>query len=272
MLKSGLFTSRDLLSIFKLKNPVLLFAIKRMFALLSFGKINDIYFKYNSKSSYEFVEAVLNDLDIRLKVEGDGLSKVPANKTFIVVCNHPFGLLDGLALLKVLLPENKDTKVLVHPILKKVKPLSVHFISVNPFQAKESRSISAFRQGKQLQSGLTHNAPLVVFPAGRVSSFSFRKFRVADRKWSPAMMKWLARSNVKIIPCHIEGRNSILFHLMNRVHENLGFLCIGRELFLKKGKEIKLHFDDPLELSGSDAEGVQLQLSENLNRRRFHAK
>src|SRR5262245_48398816 len=66
-----------------------------------------------------FAGRALRVLDVRPTVTGD-LSAVPTQGPLIIVANHPFGVLDGLAITAVLDPIRPDLRVLASGMLARI--------------------------------------------------------------------------------------------------------------------------------------------------------
>src|SRR6201999_899623 len=115
-----------------------------------------------------------------VKVEFDprDLKNIPKTGGFIAIANHPYGGIEGLALLKLLLTVRPDAKLMANFMLKKIPNLSDYFIAVNPFENIEhSSSISGLKSTLEL---LSQGVPIGIFPAGEVSTFKIEQQQVTD--------------------------------------------------------------------------------------------
>jgi hypothetical protein len=65
--------------------------------------INHLYAKVSDKQGEEFVDGLFSQLKITTQFKQDQLNQIPKEGPLVVVCNHPFGALDGLMALKILL-------------------------------------------------------------------------------------------------------------------------------------------------------------------------
>ena len=86
--------------------------------ILGFRKLNYLYetsvvqTKINKK--IKFFEAVLKELDVRVEVQPNEVEKIPRTGPLVVVANHPFGGIDGLALGSLLTKTRPNFKLLVN--------------------------------------------------------------------------------------------------------------------------------------------------------------
>jgi putative hemolysin len=249
----SLYTVDDFSKFLGVKGPIAKGVAKLIFRICGLNKLNDIYGRHQDMCGMEFVNAILTELD--LSVELTGTPMPITDKPVVAVCNHPFGILDGLLILHIFENRFVQPKVLVHAILKGVKPLSNHLVFVNPvLQHKKFKH--RLRDGKRLRDSLNNGDSLIIFPAGRMSAFQFSSFRISDRKWNSSTLKWICTSGMDVVPIFIEGRNSLFFYLLNMISESLGFVWSARELFQKAGSRIKVVIGDPIRLSENDYESA----------------
>lgn len=96
-------------------------------------KVNRFYDQIDHLQDFEFIEQVFELLELPIEVDPEELKRLPTEGAFITVSNHPFGALDGMALLNVVSKERKDFKVMANFILQRIDQLSRFFLTVNPF-------------------------------------------------------------------------------------------------------------------------------------------
>jgi hypothetical protein len=100
--------------------------------------INKLYAQVSDKRGEEFVDGLFDQLKVTTQFKKEQLDLIPKEGPLVVVCNHPFGALDGLMALKILLQVRSDIKVMANFILSEVKPISDYFLSVNPFESSNN--------------------------------------------------------------------------------------------------------------------------------------
>ena len=101
--------------------------------MVGLKKRNTIYEKIYSKQGTEFAEKLLDYLNIETNVNQSELDNLPKSEPFIIVSNHPFGAIDGVALLNVISKRRPDIRILTNFMLSKIPNLSEYFLPVNPF-------------------------------------------------------------------------------------------------------------------------------------------
>lgn len=83
-------------------------------------------------------------LDCSVKLDGRPLEEVvPENGPTIVVANHPFGGIEGVALTRALLAVRPDTKVLTNQLLSLIPELQDTFLGVDVLGKKAAHRNTA---------------------------------------------------------------------------------------------------------------------------------
>jgi putative hemolysin len=189
----------------------------------------------------EYVEKIINDIGLQILVSDEDMEQIPKEGAFVTISNHPFGGIDGILLLHMLLKRRPDFKILATPILWKIYPLADYFIRFDSSRRRSEvkPSLSGMRQ-VVAHSGKGH--PLGFFPAGEVASYDPDTKMVSDKRWKTAYLKLLRSLEVPIVPIYIQGKNSNLFNLASSIHPILGS---AGEFFGKK-KEIRVRIGSPI--------------------------
>jgi len=210
---------------------------KLLMGALRLNKINEIYEKHKDKSSQEFVDALLLDLEIEIECPAGDLAKIPETGPLILTCNHPLGGIDGLAVLKTISQVRPDIKIMANFLLSTVKPLNEYFISVNPYENKSELKIS-YKGLKESINHLKGGGALCIFPAGGVSAYDFRTNAVRDKEWQPSALKFIKSAGATVIPVCLSGNNSMLFHVLGLINPRLRKIKLPSEILNKRDKKI----------------------------------
>lgn len=214
--------------------------------LFGIEKLNHLYANLRSHRGTDFLDQFFEQMSITIEVSEADLKKIPKNGAFITVSNHPYGGLDGLALMKIILAERPDFKVMVNFLLQQIEPIADYLMPVNPFE-DESKSKASSLAGmraaiKQVRSG----APLGLFPAGEVSRFQSNARSVVDREWHMPALKLIHKAQVPVVPVYFEGNNSALFHILDMIHSNLSMVSLAGELMKKRNSRIRVRIGKPV--------------------------
>lgn len=220
--------------------------VERLLHWLSVDKVNAVHAHNCETPGPAFVEGLLRDFDIKLRVDGlDVLDNLPEGP-FITVSNHPFGALDGITLIHLVASRRPEYKVMVNMILGRIWAMEPNFIAVDPMSsndpAKKAVSVNGIRQAiDQVRSG----RPLGFFPAGAVSKVNWRG-RLADRRWQPNVIRIIKKLEVPVIPIYFHGSNSWFFNFLGVVCWQLRTLRLPSEVFRKCHTTIHISVGNPI--------------------------
>jgi len=228
----------------KLKMPGL---AALLMELMKINQVNDLFSQAQPKQGIEFIDAILAGCGVEIEFDEKELKNIPKTGGFIAIANHPYGGIEGLVLLKMLLTVRPDAKLMANFLLKKIPNLSDFFIAVNPFENIEhSSSISGLKNTLEL---LSKGTPIGIFPAGEVSTFKIETQQVTDRLWHPVVGKIIAKARVPVVPIYFHGNNGLLFNLLSLIHPALRTAKLPSELFNKQGHTIKLRIGKPINIA-----------------------
>jgi putative hemolysin len=228
----------------KLKMPGL---AALLMEVMKINDVNELFAQAQDKQGIAFIDAILKGCGVEIEFDERELRHIPKTGGFIAIANHPYGGIEGLVLLKILLMARPDAKLMANFLLKKIPNLSDFFIAVNPFENIEhSSSISGLKNTLEL---LMQGTPVGIFPAGEVSTFKIEKQQVTDRMWHPVVGKIIAKAQVPVVPIYFHGNNGLLFNLLSLIHPTLRTAKLPSELFNKHGHAIKLRIGKAINIS-----------------------
>ncbi len=219
-------------------------AIERFLGLSALEKLYEPEYKYqfNGKA---FLRRVLNIFDVDYKVTKGSIASIPAFGSSIVVANHPFGGIEGVALADLLLQRRSDVKVLTNELLCRIPEFEDVFIGVDVLskQAKEKNKQAI----SEAQAWVDDGHQLLIFPAGEVSSYNKSLGAICDPEWRNTASLIALNTRASVTPIFVEGNNSKLFHWLGRIHPRLRTVRLIRELINKQGATLAFRIGKTLE-------------------------
>ena len=218
-------------------------AAKFLMLLMRFRRMNKIYSANSHRSGIDFIDAMIDQLEIRYEINSEELNKIPKEGAFITISNHPFGGIDGLLLMKIIAEIRPDYKVLPNFLLRSMAPVKDFILNKNPFENPKGIDETGF---KELLLHLKNGNPLGVFPAGDVSRFDQDVHAVTDPKWQFPGLKMLKKANVPIVPIYFQGTNSRFFHILGRILPKMQKVKLPSELFNKHKRIIRVRIGYPI--------------------------
>jgi putative hemolysin len=211
------------------------------------------------------LEALLAEMQVRLEVQPADIERIPAKGPLLAVANHPFGVLDGVALAVLLSRVRRDVKILTNSLLEGIPELHEHCIFVDPFRTPSSadKNLKPLKQApKEAIDWLRQGGALAVFPAGEVSQWDVRKGDVTDPSWNTVAARLVRNTGASALPVYFGGRNSVRFQLLGLINPKLRTLFLLQEFLEQRGKDVRIRIGNaiPSELLSnldSDAEATE---------------
>ena len=212
---------------------------KGLFALLGINGVNRLYnSSFEGKNPGESAHRILEAMGCNYLIGNpERLENLPEG-AFITISNHPYGGLDGIILLDLILPKRPDYKVMVNEILGRVETLRPSFITVNPTTTQKGEPTHTTLNGvRATLENLHEGKPMGFFPSGAVSDLHLKEKEIADRPWQDSMIHLIKKARVPIVPIHFLDHNSWLYYSLGLIDWKVRLLRLPRELLNKsKGK------------------------------------
>lgn len=206
--------------------------------------INKEYDKRKHMTAPQFVDSILKAFEIDFQIPEEDLKRIPKNGPFITISNHPLGGIDGMILLKLLLSQREDYKVIANFLLQRIEPLQPYIMPVNPFE-EHKEAQSSTKGIKEAIMHLRDGKPLGIFPAGEVSTYRDER-TIVDRPWDPAAMKLIKKAKVPVIPIYFHARNSPFFYRLASVSDILRTAKLPSEMLSQKKRKIKVRIGNAI--------------------------
>lgn len=220
--------------------------VNRVLRWLDVDKVNDVHSRGFDHPGPEFVKFLLDDFNIKLRIDNEKVLDNLPEGAFITVSNHPFGALDGITLIHLIASRRPQYKVMVNMILNHITAMRPNFIAVDQTASddpeKKAVSIRGIREAmKQVRSG----QPIGFFPAGAVSKVNW-KYELNDREWQPNIIRLIEQLKVPVIPIYFHGSNSFLFNFLGVVCWQLRTLRLPSEVWRKCNSTLHISVGDPI--------------------------
>ena len=206
------------------------------------------------RAALEHVSRILS-----VQVAAHGLEHVPRQGRLIVVCNHPTGIADGIAVYDALKAVRPDLCFYANSDAHRVSSgFTDVLIPVEWVEAKRTRERT--RQTLLLtREAMEAERCLVIFPSGRLARRQ-ADGRLSDPPWAPSAVSLARKYEAPILPLHVAGPWSGLFHFFNRFSAELRDVTLFHELLNKRGRAFTLTVGRPVapdSLEGEPAEAIE---------------
>ncbi|MDN3491872.1 lysophospholipid acyltransferase family protein [Winogradskyella bathintestinalis] len=235
--------------------------------VLKISTLNKIYNRNKHLSELEFLDGILDEFQIKFEIPEEDMKRLPKEGPYITISNHPLGGIDGILLLKLMLEQRSDFKIIANFLLHRIEPLKSYIMPVNPFEERKDvkSSIAGFKNAiKHLRAG----HPLGVFPAGEVSTYRDGKL-VVDKEWEAAAMKLIQKAEVPVVPIYFHAKNSRLFYRLSKLSDTLRTAKLPSELLTQKRRVIKVRVGKAISLKDQNEHPSLQEFSEFLRRKTY---
>jgi putative hemolysin len=235
--------------------------------LLNISTINKIYNKNKHLNNLPFLNALIDDFQIKFEIPEEDLKRLPKEGAYITVSNHPLGGIDGILLLKLMLEQRSDFKIIGNFLLHRIEPLKPYIMPVNPFEDRKDikSSVTGF---KNSLIHLKEGKPLGIFPAGEVSTYRDGKL-VVDKPWEEAAMKLVHKAKVPVVPIYFHAKNSNLFYKLSKISDTFRTAKLPSELLTQKRRTIKVRIGRPISVADQQEHQTIAEFSEFIRRKTY---
>lgn len=213
-------------------------------------RIEGLYMDYinDSRPDHLFWQDAIDRLDINVEVNFDKGAYIPKTGALLVIANHPFGVIDGLALCSEVSKVRQDYKIITHQVLRQA-PQIMHQILPIDFdttdEALKTNTKTRKNAIKQLESG----GVLVIFPSGATSCSPFIIGRAIDPKWTTFTARLATIDNTTVLPIYFQGQNSLAFMLAKKISQTLSYSLGFREICRRIGSTLPIKVRAPVHSS-----------------------
>lgn len=212
--------------------------------VLKISTLNKIYDRQKNLPGLEFLNAILDEFQIKFEIPEEDLKRLPKDGAYITVSNHPLGGVDGILLLKLMLDRQPEYKIIANFLLHRIEPLKPFIMPVNPFDSHKDAK-SSVAGIKDALRHLSDGKPLGIFPAGEVSTYKDDKL-VVDKPWEEGAIKLIKKANVPVVPIYFHAKNSKLFYFLSQLSDTLRTAKLPSELLTQKDRVIKVRIGKPI--------------------------
>ncbi|MGQ0485156.1 MAG: lysophospholipid acyltransferase family protein [Hyphomicrobiales bacterium] len=220
-------------------------------AIEKFGgrrKLKKLYVQHQKsvRAGENFFDAAVRLLRLKVDYDAGALAATPATGPVLFISNHPYGVLDGIALAWLATKVRPDTKVLANDVLCQAPEAAANLLPVAFAPTREARETNV-KSRLAAQTWLRDGHAVGIFPGGGVST-SEKPMRgpAVDLPWAPFTAKLLRMSKATVVPVFFAGQNSRLFQLASHVSLTLRLSLVFRETARRIGSRLKVRVGRPI--------------------------
>ncbi|WP_350284521.1 lysophospholipid acyltransferase family protein [uncultured Croceitalea sp.] len=229
--------------------------------------INRFYDNNKELGGRDFLDAILDYYEIDFEIPEEDFKRLPKDGSFITISNHPLGGIDGVLLLKLMLDQREDFKIIANFLLHRIEPMKQFIMPVNPFENhKDAKSsIAGFKNAIQ---HIRDGHPLGLFPAGEVSTYRDGKL-VVDKPWEEAALKLIRKAEVPVVPIYFHAKNSRLFYRLSKMNDVFRTAKLPSEVTSQRRRPIKVRIGQPISVKTQQEEATLEDFSDLLRKKTY---
>lgn len=224
-------------------------------ALLGYGRAVDLVSAIGELGGHEALKLVSQRL--RLNTKTINLERLPKSGACVVVCNHPTGIADGIAVYDAVNKIRTDAIFFANADALRVSPrlgeavIPVEWVESKRTREKTRATLQAARQAFEEQRCV------VVFPAGRLARVE-PDGSLSDPPWMPTAISMAQKYLAPCLPMHLKGPYSFWFHSFAAISPELRDITLFHEFLNKAEKEFVLTIGPLIEPSKLVGETIAL--------------
>ena len=205
-------------------------------------------------SGAEALDYMSDLLDLKVTVMNP--DRIPATGRCVVVANHPTGIADGIAVFDAIRARRQDAVFFANADALRVSPrlgeavIPVEWVVEKRTREKTRATLQAAREAFEAERCV------VMFPAGRLARVG-KDCSVTDPEWAPTAASLARKYAAPVVPIHVAGPESRLFHWFDRISPELRDITLFHELLNKKRKRFFLKVGKPIPPSRLDIDAAR---------------
>ena len=205
--------------------------------------------RHGRRAEETVFDAAVRLLDVTLDLRGAELTRVPRDGGLLIVANHPFGILDGLAMGQLAMRLRGNAQILTNSLLCQVPEIAPHLLPVDFSGTPEARRLTSATRRRAVDL-LADGKVVVMFPAGGIATANAPVLgRAYDAEWHPFAGRLATIPGVSTLPVHFHGQNSRLFQIASHLSYPLRVSLIFYETRRRMGRALPVLLGTPIAAS-----------------------
>lgn len=188
---------------------------------------------------------------------------IPTKGGLLLVANHPYGIVDGLALCQLGMQLRGNVQILTNSVLCQPAEVTPHLLPIDFSGTPQARKTSATSRRLAIDL-LSAGKCVAMFPAGGIATANAPlRGDAFDAEWHSFVARLALITGVTTLPVHFGGRNSRLFQIASHLSYPLRIALVFHETRRLCGKPLAMTIGAPIsaaDLSSLPKEGIAPEL------------
>ena len=217
-------------------------AIRAVESLSGQPFLKKLYLDYQSENlpPDRFWDEVIARLDLDVRIHAGSPAHVPETGPLLVVANHPYGVLDGIAICWLVAQRRKDFKILINSVLCRAREMTDHVLPID-FEPTPEALATNLQSRKLARAHLEAGGVVIVFPSGGIATTPKLFSREAtEEPWAPLVGQLVRRTKASVLPVFFDGQNSPLFQWASHISYAMRIALIFHEVRRRIGTRLDM--------------------------------
>ena len=182
---------------------------------------------------------------LTLDVIGGSLSNIPSEGPLILIANHPYGILDGMMMGRILSETRGDFRILANSVFRKSEDLNRIILPISFEESKEAMKLN-LKTRKVSLDYLSDGGAIGIFPGGTVSTASTMFSHPMDPGWRGFTARMVGKSKATVLPIYFDGHTSRLFQIASHLHSTLRMGLLIKEFKKRVDTPVRVVIGNPI--------------------------
>jgi len=185
-----------------------------------------------------FWDSAVRRLELKVVCNAEVLAHWPRSGPLVIVCNHPFGVLDGIVISQIVSRVRNDFRVLTNAVLLRAEEARPNLLPIDFAESDEALKTN-LKSRAEAKAHLMAGGCLVIFPAGGVSTTpKLWKRRAVDAEWKTFTARLITQAKAPVAPVFFAGQNSRAFQIASHISMTLRLSLLFKEVHNRIGSEV----------------------------------
>ena len=203
-----------------------------------FAPLYDQWRRETVPKGQPIIRPMLGLMDVELEIIArQWPPHVPPDRPIVLIANHPFGILDGIAAMTMAEDLGRPFRVLINMELMKVPEMAPFSLPVDFRETRAAQATNLKTRDEAIRL-LGEGTTIIVFPAGGVATAPTPFGRAVELPWKPFAARMVQAARASVLPVYFEGQCGPLFHLASQLSMTLRLSMFIREFRRRVGQKL----------------------------------
>lgn len=188
---------------------------------------------------------------------------IPTKGGLLLVANHPYGIVDGLALCQLGMHLRGNVQILTNSVLCQPAEVTPHLLPIDFSGTPQARKTSATSRRLAIEL-LAAGKTVAMFPAGGIATANAPlRGQAYDAEWHIFVARLALIPDVTTLPVHFAGQNSRLFQIASHLSYPLRIALVFHETRRLSARPLHMTIGAPVtsaELAAMPKEAIAADL------------